>query len=196
MELKGRTIFEVVLIIIIIGQAYIIYQLMQFNVNDFTEDMSRLSSFIEDVSCSQRIRTLYDYYESDDYDLLIDYGKMLLEQKFLDKSVYRCLAKAYYMKGQKNKAVEMLKKALKAGYTCAALKPKLEKSKHINKAISNYQLSEIYEELGMVDKKKQHTQEAIEAFKLSKGKNYHENEMNDFFRKRSIKKKFINNENL
>lgn len=110
-----------------------------------------------------------DFENSGDFDALFNYGEQLLNEGWdNDKVVLNAMARAYYARGDKQKAVELLNKSIEGKYFCEYSKP-IENGILIDEAIARYALSELYQEIGNTAKASEQLNLAYKKAKLALG---------------------------
>jgi tetratricopeptide (TPR) repeat protein len=170
---KLRLIFEIVLIAIILIQAYLIFMLYQTVNNDF---IPKVTNILEDFACTDKLSILYEFEEIDDFEALFIYGEKLLENGFdTDTFVLQSMAKAYYVKGNIPKAIELLNKAIDGNYLCNFVRPSKQKYIDIDKAMALYNLGELYEKIGDSEQANREFEKAFQLAKKGFGDKYNEN---------------------
>ncbi len=171
MKFTKRTFFEVLLILIIIVQGYAIYWLYNFATD---KTFSEFNEFMGSFVCMDQLNIFCDFEESEDYESLFSYGEELLEKGYdNDKFVLQGMAKAFYVKGDKEKAAVLVKKAIDGKYYCDFYAP-TEKGVLIEEAMSRHILAELYDEIGQPEKALEQFSKSIEIAKKGYGERYNE----------------------
>jgi hypothetical protein len=163
MKNNRRTLFEIVLIIIIIFEACILYY---FKDQITILDEYRTNARLIESTCIQQYSRIEELEKNNDFDGLLDFTQNLeLHGWDNDKFVLYALAKANYMKNNKKASIQLLESAISGEFYCRSYRLSNDKHKNIIEAIDRYNLGELYKEVANTEKAK--IQKAL-SFKLAK----------------------------
>ena len=176
-------ILEIVLLITITSQVMGIFVL---NAKEDSFSVQNIEDKIENGMHNAILAEMYgeryddfkkffdDYFEAKNAAFILKSGEFLLENGYKNnRFILRSLAIANYFKGNKYKAAELLKSAIKGNYASKLAKPSNE-GIYLEEAQLHYMLFLIYNELGIENNSKKEYKKAIELFKKVFGEKYDE----------------------
>jgi tetratricopeptide (TPR) repeat protein len=170
---KKRVLFEISLIAIILIQAFVIFTFYQGVSNN---SLSHAKKIVGNYSCPEKLLLLEAFEELADFEAILSYGEMLLENGFAtDPVVLITMAKAYYVKGNTPKAIEFLNKSIDGNYVCDFTWSPKEKYLDWEKALAIHNLAELYQETGNSEQANIEFEKSFTLAKKAFGEKYNEN---------------------
>jgi len=153
MKQRYHIIIEIFFLIIVAVQFLYIRSLSTITDEKVQKGMSTmLSSMAQDRilgKCGKDLEGLYDSEEKKDFEAIIEQGNRLIKNGYeRDKFVLREMARAYYKKGDKAKAIELYTLSFRGKLTCEITRPIDDTGIYFDDAIIHYALSMIYREIG------------------------------------------------
>ena len=200
-----KSAFVPILSIVLITNIFVLVWLLKEKPQDFAQNLLSLTQMSEETlegtleknieqaminvakdevlgKCFVDFNRIYELYEAKDVNGVIKEGGRLIKKKYKnDRTLLSSVAEAYYSKGDKLKAVELLEAAKNGEYLCEILKPSGDGPYH-DEALIRYKLYYIYKELGVQSKSEYEYQQTVELLKVLCKEKYSEKVLENFGR--------------
>ncbi|MCP3875589.1 MAG: hypothetical protein GY699_20850 [Desulfobacteraceae bacterium] len=148
-----------------------------------------MNEVLDSMACKNTLDSLEFFAKNGDFDSLVKLAEFLKENGYdSDRFVHQMLAKGYYASGMKTESAKMFEKAITSEHTCDFIQPFSEIGQLMDMAITHYQLSEVYKELGIENRAIKEYETAIDFSKKAFKEKYSEKVVKKVFEQNSLTK--------